>query len=38
MPIKTQNGLPAKGILENENLFVMYENRMIHEDIRIFQI
>ena len=38
MPIKTQNGLPAKGILENENIFVMDENRAIHQDIRPLQI
>ena len=25
MPIKTQNDLPAKEILENENIFVMDE-------------
>ncbi len=38
MPIKTQNDLPAKGILENENIFVMDENRAIHQDIRALQI
>ena len=38
MPIKTQNGLPAKGILENENIFVMDENRAMHQDIRPLQI
>ena len=38
MPIKTQNSLPAKGILENENIFVMDENRAIHQDIRPLQI
>lgn len=38
MPIKTQNGLPAKGILENENIFVMDENRAVHQDIRPLQI
>ena len=31
MPIKTQNSLPAKGILENENIFVMDENRRSEE-------
>ncbi len=38
MPIKTRNDLPAKGILENENIFVMDENRAIHQDIRPLQI
>lgn len=38
MPIKTQNDLPAKGILENENIFVVDENRAIHQDIRPLQI
>ena len=34
MPIRTQNDLPAKAILEQENIFVMDENRSIHQDIR----
>ncbi|MCM1090601.1 MAG: homoserine O-succinyltransferase [Butyrivibrio sp.] len=34
MPIKTQSELPAKEILENENIFVMDENRALHQDIR----
>lgn len=34
MPIKTQSDLPAKEILENENIFVMDELRAIHQDIR----
>lgn len=34
MPIKTQSELPAKEILENENIFVMDENRAMHQDIR----
>lgn len=38
MPIKTQNDLPAKGILENENIFVVDENRAAHQDIRPLQI
>ena len=38
MPIKVQNNLPAKEILENENIFVMDENRSIHQDIRLLQI
>ncbi len=38
MPIKVQSGLPAKGILENENIFVMDEYRAMHQDIRPLQI
>ena len=34
MPIKTQRDLPAKEILENENIFVMDEFRAAHQDIR----
>ena len=33
MPIKTQSDLPAKEILESENIFVMDENRALHQDI-----
>ncbi|MCI5855862.1 MAG: homoserine O-succinyltransferase [Agathobacter sp.] len=38
MPIKTQNDLPAKEILERENIFVMDENRANHQDIRPLNI
>lgn len=38
MPIKTQSELPAKEILENENIFVMDENRASHQDIRPLQV
>lgn len=38
MPIKTQNSLPAKEILERENIFVMDENRAIHQNIRQLEI
>ena len=34
MPIKIQNALPAREILENENIFVMDEFRAMHQDIR----
>ena len=34
MPIKIADSLPAKDILENENIFVMTEYRAIHQDIR----
>ena len=38
MPIKTQGDLPAKEILENENIFVMDENRALGQEIRPLQI
>lgn len=38
MPIKIQNDLPVKEILEKENIFVMDEHRAIHQDIRPIQI
>ena len=38
MPIKIQNDLPAREILERENIFVMDENRAMHQDIRPLQI
>jgi len=38
MPIKIQSDLPAKPILENENIFVMDEFRAIHQDVRSLQI
>lgn len=34
MPIKIKDKLPAQGILEEENIFVMTENRAMHQDIR----
>lgn len=38
MPIRTQRDLPAKEILENENIFVMDECRAMHQDIRPLQL
>ena len=38
MPIKVQSDLPAKGILENENIFVMDESRALNQDIRPLEI
>lgn len=38
MPIKIQRELPAKAILESENIFVMDEDRAISQDIRPLQI
>ena len=38
MPIKIQSDLPAKEILEKENIFVMDETRAVHQDIRPIKI
>ena len=38
MPIKIPDLLPAKEILQSENIFVMGEERAIHQDIRPLQI
>lgn len=38
MPIRTQSDLPAIEILEKENIFVMDENRAMHQDIRPIRI
>lgn len=38
MPIKVQNELPARAILESENIFVMDEHRAMSQDIRPLQI
>ncbi len=38
MPIRVQNNLPVKGILEQENIFVMDEFRATHQDIRPIKI
>jgi len=38
MPIKIPNQLPAKQILSDENIFVMDEERAIHQDIRPLKI
>ena len=38
MPIKVQSNLPAKKVLEDENIFIMDENRAISQDIRPLQI
>ena len=38
MPIRVQNDLPVKEILEQENLFVMDEHRAMHQDIRPIKI
>lgn len=38
MPIKVQKDLPAKAILEQENIFMMDEDRAVSQDIRPLQI
>lgn len=38
MPIKVQNDLPVKEILERENIFVMDEHRASHQNIRPIEI
>ncbi len=38
MPIKIPDQLPARNVLEGENVFVMDESRAIHQDIRPLNI
>jgi len=38
MPIKVPDNLPAKGVLAEENIFVMDESRAYHQDIRPLRI
>lgn len=38
MPIKIPNNLPATGILEEENIFVMTERRALSQDIRPLRV
>lgn len=38
MPVKIPETLPAKSVLESENIFVMGEQRAIHQDIRPLKI
>ncbi|MDD6616424.1 MAG: homoserine O-succinyltransferase [Lachnospiraceae bacterium] len=38
MPIRVKSELPAREILERENIFVMDEHRAVHQDIRPIQI
>ena len=38
MPIKIPSDLPAREILDNENIFVMDEFRALHQDIRPLQV
>lgn len=38
MPIKVQKDLPAKAVIEKENIFIMDETRAISQDIRPLEI
>lgn len=38
MPIKVQSDLPAKTIIENENIFIMDDERAVGQDIRPLKI
>ena len=38
MPIKIPNNLPAAGVLQQENIFVMHENRALSQHIRPLEI
>ena len=38
MPVKVQNGLPARAVLEKENIFLMDESRAVTQDIRPLRI
>jgi homoserine O-succinyltransferase/O-acetyltransferase len=38
MPVKIPNTLPARAILESENIFIMGEERALHQDIRPLRV
>ena len=38
MPIRIQNDLPARGLLEEENIFVMDEKRALSQEIRPLKV
>ena len=38
MPVRIPNSLPAAQVLKDENIFVMDENRAVHQDIRPIHI
>lgn len=38
MPIRIPDSLPATSVLEGENIFVMTENRAMHQDIRPLEV
>lgn len=38
MPVKIPNTLPARAVLEKENVFIMDEDRALHQDIRALKV
>ena len=38
MPVRIPDSLPARTILQNENIFVMGEQRAVHQDIRPLEV
>lgn len=38
MPVKIPNTLPARATLEQENIFIMDEERAVHQDIRALRV
>src|ERR1041384_6118967 len=38
MPVKIPNTLPARATLEHENIFIMDEDRALHQDIRALRV
>ena len=38
MPIRIPDKLPAAGVLNEENIFVMTETRAVHQDIRPLRV
>src|ERR1041384_8713748 len=38
MPVKIPNTLPARATLEHENIFIMDEDRALHQDIRALKV
>src|SRR5678815_3231907 len=38
MPVKIPTALPARATLENENVFIMDEDRAMHQDIRALRV
>ena len=38
MPVNVPNDLPAIDILRQENIFVMTEDRAVHQDIRPLEV
>jgi len=38
MPVRIPDALPARKVLEEENIFVMTHERAVHQDIRPLRI